>query len=377
MRIVLSGGGTGGHITPILAVVKALEQTRPKPTLYWLGEKNPLTDEMLTLSNLKLNYIMAGKFRRYHNEAWWRQLKDIKSMLLNLRDVFKLAIGIFQSLYRLIKIKPQAVFIKGGYVGLPVGIAAWILGKPIIIHESDARAGLTNRLLARVARIITTGWPTQYYPRWRGRNVIFTGNPMRAELLHAKLSQARAFFKLEQDLPTLLVVGGSSGARRINQAVVDQLSKWLRTFQIIHISGGRDWQQLSQQVTEMTLAHRQRYHAYDFLAEEMGLAYAAADVVICRAGMNTITELANLKKPAVVIPHPQLTGAHQLRNAEVLETEQAAIVLQQDRLEEDLYDAAVELLRSKDQQALLKKGLAKLARPQAAEKLAELTVSLA
>jgi UDP-N-acetylglucosamine--N-acetylmuramyl-(pentapeptide) pyrophosphoryl-undecaprenol N-acetylglucosamine transferase len=325
---------------------------------------------MLDASGMATYHIAAGKYRRYHGEKLLKKLGDVKTLGQNLADGSKLAVGFWQSVWRLRRLKPAVVFVKGGYVGLPVGLAAAFLGIPLVIHESDAQPGLANRVLSRYAKVIATGFPVKYYPDLPKARLRSVGNPVRQDLL-TQSGDAKTTFELVGDRPVLLIIGGSSGASRLNQAVLGALGELCQDFEIIHVVGARDFAGVKAQLGQSA---PRRYHYYDFLNWQMGLAYQAADLVVSRAGMNSVSEIAAFGLPAVVIPSQYIE--HQVRNADILAAEQAALTLSEDRLSE-LPQLLRELSRSREQQRLLKKGLAKISRPDAAATLAKLIIEAA
>lgn len=330
-----------------------------------------MSEQLLAASGLKQRYIQAGKWRRYPGAGGWRNLVDIKTHLLNLRDLFKLVIGFWQSLFILMRLRPRVVFVKGGYVGLPVGLAAWVLGLPLIIHESDIVAGLSNRILARLAKTIATGWPTHYYPQWRGKHLVFTGNPIRSELLATTTTPGRG------QRSRLLVIGGSSGARAINRAIVSHLEVLSKDFDLTHVAGRRDY---TSTATTKPIGEsvKKNYHLVEFLdTGALATAYRRADIIISRAGMNTLAEVAAIGKPLIVVPHPTTPGDHQRANARALEHEQAALVIEQSQLADKLVPTLRELSASTQHQQLLVKGLKRLAKPEAAKLLAKEVLRLA
>ena len=358
----------------MLSCAQALKQQNSQVELIYIGENDELTNQLVRSSGLPPRYILAGKWRRYPADRWWAQVIDWQTHILNFRDVFKLFIGFWQSLFILLRLQPQVVFVKGGYVGLPVGIAAWLLGKPLIIHESDIVPGLTNRVLAHLSATVATGWPAKYYPGWDGRHLKFVGNPIRSEFSHP--ASVKSGSKLARQRPTLLVIGGSRGARAINQAVSEHLAELTADLQVIHISGRGEYERLKQVASEQGISRD--YHLYPWLElDELIAAYRAATVIVSRAGMNTLAEVAAIGRPLIVVPHPNTPGDHQRRNALALEQEQAAIMIEQAQLDNRLVPAVKELLAASEHQQLLIKGIRHLAKPDAAQALAKAILELA
>lgn len=226
MRILLTGGGTGGHTVPTVAVVQALGRQRKDLKLFWLGDDHP-EERAARENNIPFQKIACGKFRRYF--SFW-----------NLIDFLKIPAGIFQSFFLILGFRPDVVFSKGGYVSLPVVIAAWILRKRIIVHESDAVPGLANRIAGRLASKVLLGFNAHSVEMLSAKSLpskyIFTGNPVRREILKDDPVKAREFFHLSKDKPAILVMGGSQGARFVNELIRKLLGK-LKGYQIIHLTG--------------------------------------------------------------------------------------------------------------------------------------------
>jgi UDP-N-acetylglucosamine--N-acetylmuramyl-(pentapeptide) pyrophosphoryl-undecaprenol N-acetylglucosamine transferase len=318
--------------------------------------------------------ISAGKLRRYADLHIVQKLTDVSTMALNARDVGRVVKGFTQSLRIIRSFQPDVIFLKGGYVSLPVGLAARILRVPYVIHESDMRSGLTNRILAKHAQAIGVGFPVKLYKDLPQDKLVHTGNPIRAQVLSGHRLEGLAHFKLSPDLPVVLVTGGSQGARAINEAVLDALPEITHHYQVIHIAGERDIEHVRFEVKRMELAHPERYSLHSYLSDDMGLALGAADLVVGRGGANTFAEFALLSKPALVIPHSGLSD--QVLNAQVLARQGAIKVLPQERLtKHTLLSQIQQILESDKEQELLSKAIHEYAVPDAATRLAELIMA--
>jgi UDP-N-acetylglucosamine--N-acetylmuramyl-(pentapeptide) pyrophosphoryl-undecaprenol N-acetylglucosamine transferase len=329
-------------------------------------------------SGIDFAAISAGKFRRMHGTSKLSQVFDLSTLGLNARDSLRVARGIAGSLKILRQWKPDVIFVKGGFVGLPVGIAAHILRIPYVIHESDFTPGLTNRILSRWATKIAVGFPIKGYHDLPKDRLVYTGSPVRTELAKRHRLEGLATLKLSADLPVLLVTGGSQGAQAINDCLVEALSQLLEFTQVIHLTGEQDFERVRFEVKRLgKVKHLERYHPHAFLMEEMSAALAAADIVVARAGANTISELATLAKPTILIPN-YLHAGHQEANAKVLSRAGAVSVLDERRLTPAGLVAAVRnLFGSETEQARLSKGIASFAKPDAANELAQLILSSA
>lgn len=326
--------------------------------------------------------ISAGKFRRLQGEASPLQKLIIGMGLagVNARDAARVAVGLRQAIVILRRYQPDVVFIKGGYVGLPVGLAARLLRIPYVVHESDTSLGLTNRILSRWAAEVGVGFPVEYYHSLPASlTLTYVGNPVRPEVLGQHRLAGLAAFGLSGDLPVVLVTGGSQGARSINDCLVDSLSELTKHCQILHITGELEIERIRFDVKRLgaNLPRPERYQPHSFLGSQMGLAFAAADLVVSRAGANTIAELALLAKPTILIPNATMAG-HQLATAKLMGRHGAARILDESRLTpERLVADITAILASEQEQSYLSKAIAQLARPSAASDLARLIVGAA
>jgi len=323
IRVILTGGGTGGHIMPILALADELKKYNTE--ILYIGHKKGIENHIITQKNINFKLINAGKFRRY----WSFQ---------NFIDLFNFLIGIFQSLIIIIKFKPDVVFSKGGFVGLPVVIASWLLRKPVIIHESDYELGLANRISLRIAKKIAVSFPVNNYPFIPVSKIIYVGNPLRKEIFKASLERGRVYFHLNDKLPVLLVMGGSQGAQKINNTLKEILPDLLKRWQIIHISGQLDFNNFKKLKNSLEPSIRINYKVFNFLKEEIFDALACASLVISRAGANSIFEIAALKKPMILIP---LEG-HQEKNAGYFKNNQAAYIIKNNQLNAKILKEAIQ-----------------------------------
>lgn len=262
-------------------------------------------------ATMNIHKIKAGKFRRYNGQTIWRQILDIRTLLLNLRDSFKVIIGFFQSIVLLMRIRPAVVFSKGGYTALPVGLAAACLRIRLVTHDSDMTPGLTNRLLSRFADVRACGFPR--------KGSVFTGNPVRPEIITSQPAD------LGSTKPIVLVMGGSQGSKSINDVVFENIGELTKRYTLVHITGTSD---ISRAPSQSRV-----YKPRDFVdAAEMGGLIKAADVVVSRAGATAIAELAACGAPTVLIPGVHMTAGQQLKNADAVAGKKAAYVLQEREL---------------------------------------------
>lgn len=332
MRIVLTGGGTGGHLFPILAVVREIrKQTGGKEDaeLLFLGPDGELEEEVMEKEFIPTKRILCGKLRRYFSP-------------LNILDFFKIPVGIVQSLWYLLAFMPDVVFAKGGYASVPVVTAAWLYRIPVVIHESDVTPGLANQIMSRMARRIAVSFPgsEKFFSE---RKVVLSGNPIRTELTEGSKEEALKIFSLSAERKTILVIGGSQGARAINHAIVGILPKILKKWQLIHVTGKNEYEGVLREAGKLGIkAGRGGYHPYPFLREELSHAFSSADLVVSRAGANALTEIAANAKPAIIIPITSSANNHQEQNAFAFSQAGAAVVLEQNNLGENILFGEIE-----------------------------------
>ncbi len=293
--------------------------------------------------------VLSGKFRRYHGDSLWQHLRDVPTLMRNVRDGFRVIIGLFQTLVLFIRIRPDVVFSKGGYTALPVGLAAACCRIRLVTHDSDVVPGLTNRILRRFATEIACGFPRD--------GSTFTGNPVNPEF------RALQPIARETDKPVILFMGGSQGARIINRFVFEYLDRLYTQYTVLHITGQSDFVNAPRS--------RPDYQVYDFVEPAvMGRLLKSADVVVSRAGANAIAELAAVQAATILIPGQQMTGGQQLANASAVADQNAAYVLHEQDLNEETFLRAVEhVLEHKQQYAA---AIHTLYRPDAARELADL-----
>jgi UDP-N-acetylglucosamine--N-acetylmuramyl-(pentapeptide) pyrophosphoryl-undecaprenol N-acetylglucosamine transferase len=386
MTIALVGGGSGGHITPILAVAAELKRAKPDIKLIYIGQKGDPIAAVPTASPLidEAYLIQAGKFRRYHGVGMW-QIFDIQTVLKNIRDFFLTLVGIGQS-YRLLgRLKPAAIFTPGGFVGVPVGLAAHWHHVPFVTHDLDALPGLANRINARHAAIHAVAMPVELYPYPKDKTV-YVGVPTAKDFVPVDMTLMHSYRK-EVDLiqydPVIFVIGGGQGAQRLNEAVKAVSSDLLARYPklaIIHTAGGANEQAVTTAYDKLiTATDRSRVVVKGFLNDVFRYS-GAADVVITRAGATNMAEFAVQHKPIIVVPNPQLTGGHQVKNAEHLQQAGAiSLVTEAEIASTDnaaLLSAIQGLLDHKEVAAQLGQRLGTYANQNAAAELAKLILSV-
>lgn len=297
----------------------------------YIGSEGGLERKIIPQAGIKYESIVCGKFRRYHRNTILNII-DPTTLLKNIKDFFRYFKGVSEAKKILHNFDPEVVFTKGGYVSLPVGKAAVSLGYPLVIHESDSVIGLSNKLLAKKAARVCVSYPLEIYGDEKRDNMVYTGNPIRQDVFESNRAKAFSEFGLEKDKPVIMIIGGSQGALIVNQLVSDSLSQFLSKYQIIHISGERDYDWLTYKSNKLDKEILKNYHLYNFLSGNLKDAYAAADLVISRAGNNVIAELAALSKPTILIPLSSSANDHQLVNAQILSQKGAALMMLQEHL---------------------------------------------
>ena len=318
MRIVLVGSGTGGHFYPLIAVAESLrmfENTSNRPTeLYFIGP-DPYDPSALTKNNITFVYCPAGKQRLY------RSFK-------NVTDVLKTSFGFFVAFWRLLLLYPDAVFSKGGYTSVPVVLAAWLLRIPIVVHESDAVVGRANAIAAKFAQTVTVAH-TDAVTEFTKKEAIVVGMPIRKSFFTPTVDPF-ATLGIPSDRPVLFVTGGSTGAQRINDLLLNSLDELLPYYTIVHQTGKANVANVSESASALIADEtlRGRYFAHGYLTpEQMAAAQDAAALIISRAGSGTIFEIALKGKPSILIPIPEDVSRDQRSNAYAYARSGAASVL--------------------------------------------------
>jgi UDP-N-acetylglucosamine--N-acetylmuramyl-(pentapeptide) pyrophosphoryl-undecaprenol N-acetylglucosamine transferase len=363
-----------------VAVLREIKASHPKSEIrFWCDNKFGVQAREIMENfdeNILVQTILAGKLRRYHHLTILRQLLWPSLVLANIKDGFLVIAGFFQSLFKLIIWRPDVIFAKGGYVCLPVGIAAHILKIPVVLHDSDAHPGLTNRFLSKWAIKIATGAPLKYYsyPAEKARYVGIPIAPEFHEFTDSERLAAKTKWGISDKYPLVVITGGGLGASRINDAIAASLDDLLKFCSIILISGVGSYDELRS----FTPANSNRFQLHSFISKDMASLLGAADVVVTRAGATTILELAALVKPTILIPNGKLTGGHQLKNAAVYLKENAVKVVDENLMVDNpqILVAEIRDVVSHPQAALkMAQAFALFARPNAAKDVADMIIS--
>lgn len=370
MKIVLTGGGTGGHFYPIIAIAEEINQIAKEEKLleaklYYIST-DPYDRRMLFDNNIIFVQGRAGKMRRYFSIA-------------NFFDYFKTAFGIFFAIIDLFNIFPDVVFGKGGYASFPTLLAARILRIPVIIHESDSAPGRVNAWAGKFAQKIAVSYPeaANFFP---AEKVAYTGNPIRREIMRPETKGNLEFFKFETGIPTIFIIGGSLGARAINDVILEALPDLVAKYQIIHQTGEANFDEVSK-TSALVLAdspYKDRYRPLAYMNNlAINMASGLANLVISRAG-STIFEIAAWGLPSIIIPIPESISHDQHKNAFSYARTGSAIVIEEVNLSSHVLVSEIDRLFSKPElMDSMKKSALAFARLDAANKIAKEIINIA
>lgn len=371
LKIAITGGGTGGHAYPLIAIVDALrDYTHNFAEFHYFGSFQETFILELRERSVAIHPIAMSKWRRYFS-------------LMNAVDTIKFIIGLFQALVKLYALMPDILFSKGGPGTLPVVLAARFYFIPVVIHESDAVLSLTNSLTARFAKIICTSFEiVKGLPKTK-KNILFTGNPVRREFIGEDVisnSEAKRRLGFRAETPLIFFVGGSQGAQSINNFVLDNLLTLLPNFQVYHQTGVSQ-HKIVEETSRLLLANEpelsKRYRCTPYL-DTLGMrtAYLAADLIISRAG-GSVFEIAAMGKPAILVPLPQSANGHQKVNAYEYARSGAAIVIEEENFNFHLVLTQINLiLGSPEKYEAMKNAAKNFSKPQAAADIAQTLLSL-
>ncbi len=366
MRIVFVGGSTGGHFYPLIAVAEALEETQEKPELYYFGPEEHDRDALMRHA---ITYIKcpAGKTRRYPSFA-------------NFTDFFKNILGLFVALIRLFQIYPDVIFSKGGYTSVPVLIAAKILFIPVVIHESDSVPGRASKLGAKIARYIGIAYDdvAKFFPPAK---TALVGIPIRKSIRQRfDKAEARAYLKIPNDKPLIYVTGGSSGAERLNNQILDALPKLLPNTRIFHQVGEVNLESVQggvqTKIADPMLLSSYYLHGY-LNQETIAMILSAADLVISRAGSTTLFEIAIHETPAILVPIPESISHDQRTNAYSYARTGAAVVIEEENISDDMLIKEInEILSDGKRYQSMVAATRSMQYPDAANKIAKILISI-
>ncbi len=363
LRIVLTGGGTGGHLFPLTTVAKKIKEIvgkRKKIEFMFMGPAGELEKEIMENDQIQCKNILSGKMRRYVSPHY-------------VIDLLKLPIGLIQSLWHLLWFMPDAVFAKGGFASVPVVIAARLYRVPVLIHESDAIPGLANKFLGSISNkiAITFERARMYFPSPR---TLTTGNPVRQEVLGGSREKGREILNLHKEFkPVIFFIGGSQGAKIINDLVLEYLNDLLEKYQVIHQTGKSHYNYAVKEAQRkgFKIEHSD-YFPVAFFKDELKHVFALADVVISRAGSTAISEIAANRKACILVPIKKSANDHQRINAFEVSKAGGAIVLEEDNFKKNILLHKIDdLLDNPQVRQKVETNIAKFYHPKATEKIAK------
>lgn len=377
MRVLVTGGGTGGHVSPALAVIQALQKREPGVVIRYVGSATGVEAKLAREAGLEFVGVASGKLRR--------SSKGPLGLLTgaNLRDAFRVPQGFFQALKAVKDFKPDVVFATGGYVSVPPVLAAAFLRIPILTHEQTVTVGLANKINGRYAKRIALSFEgaKEELPPALQKKAFVTGNPVREVIFAGSKASAASRFRfdgVDECLPCVYVTGGAQGSHILNNAVKAALPKLLTQARVLHQCGESDAAALDEYRKTLTDRERSRWVVRAFVqSDEIGDAYALANLLVSRSGAGTVTEVCALGKPAIFVPLVPASGDEQTRNAQRLVDAGAALIVKQSECSgESLLAAILPLLDDTSKRASMGGKAKKLATPRAAEDLAEAIFAL-
>jgi UDP-N-acetylglucosamine--N-acetylmuramyl-(pentapeptide) pyrophosphoryl-undecaprenol N-acetylglucosamine transferase len=350
MKILLTGGGTLGSVSPLIAIYEQAKKQSKDWEWFWIGTKKGVERKVVESLNIQYEWIPSAKLRRYF-------------ALQTFIEPFVFMVSFFRSLLIIINTKPDVVVGAGSFVSVPVIWAAWLFRKKIIIHQQDIKPTLSNKMTAFCATKITVSFEKSLedYPKPKTE---YTGNPVRDALLSANSEIAFSKLKLNKNYPVLLIAGGSSGAKAINEWVWGNIIELTRNINLVHLTG-RD--KLNKKISNIN------YHQVEFLQGDMFHVLNSSNLVISRAGISTITELAYLKKPTILVPMPQ---SHQEDNAAYFASTHSVYLYRQDQLDDRVIHQIKELLSSQTNLDKLSQRIGEMMKTGGRERLVEIIESI-
>lgn len=370
MKIILTGGGSGGHFYPLIAVTEAIrdmakEQKILQPQIYYLAP-SPYNAGMLFDLEIEFRKIHAGKIRRYFS-------------IKNVADIIITAWGFIEGFFKVFFIFPDVIFSKGGFMSLPVVYAGKILRIPIVVHENDSVPGRANLIASKFAKKIAVSFveASNFFDE---KKVAWTGNPLRKEIITPTQNGAREYLNLEPNTPVLFVMGGSLGAKKINETLLDALPKLLENFEVIHQTGKLNFEDIKNEASIVLENNKNasRYHIFDYLNPlALRMAAGVSSIVISRGG-STLFEIANWGIPSIIIPITDSNGDHQRKNSYNYSRSGGAIVIEENNLTPEVLETEVyDLIENKERLETMKKGALSFAKPDAANTVAKVIIDIA
>lgn len=364
-RVVFTGGGTGGHIFPLVAIIRELKELISSDLIdiYYIGPKDNFSEKYISKEGVEVRYINTGKLRRYSGG---------RAILENIIDLFfRVPCGILQSFFHLYISSPDLIFGKGGHGSFPVILTAKIFQIPVILHESDAVLGAVNQFLQKISSEIFVSFPKT--ENALGNKMFVIGNPIRKEILGGDQEKAKQIFHLSGEKPVILILGGSQGSERINDLFLSSAAPFLEKFEVIHQCGENNYKQvLAESNATIKEELRKNYHLTPFLSEEeISHAYKIADLIVSRAGSGSIFEISAVGKASVLLPLPEAAQNHQLKNAYAYAASRAGVVFEEGNMSPRFFlEKIKELFSPIEQIRNMEKNAKNFSRPRAAHVIA-------
>lgn len=360
VKVLMAAGGTGGHVYPAISIARAILDRQPEAEILFVGTKDRMEWQAVPKAGFKIKSIWISGFHR-------------RLTVQNLLFPFKLIISLIQSLVIILKFRPDVLIACGGFAAGPAGWIAARLGIPVVLQEQNSYPGVTNRLLSKNASVIYTAFEdaANFLDE---EKITLSGNPVRSELTEANKEEALEGFNFSPKRKTLLIIGGSGGAKSINEAMIKNINRLhdVLGLQII-------WQCGNKYLNEIEIRTKpQQFENLRLLAyiNDMPAAYAAADLVISRAGAGSCSELMVTGKPSILVPSPNVAGDHQKKNAESMVNNKASELLEDKEAEEKLFDTVESLITDSEKLARMSVAAKNMARPDAADRIAKEVLEL-
>lgn len=370
MRILFTGGGTGGHFYPIVAVSRELKKIIEEERIlgmkmYYIGPDD-FGHDILKKDEIDVRVVISGKMRRY-------------ASLRNIIDFFKVIGGTVQAFFVLFSIMPDVIFSKGGYGSLPVVIVSFFYGIPLIIHESDSRPGIVNRVASLFADRVAISFESSIPFFFSKKKIALTGNPIRKNVLGGSKEAGQEEFSIFSRRPVILIMGGSQGSEIINKTLMGALRELTKSFEIIHQTGRENFEGVSGEASViLNQEEKTYYHPVAFFDDRMlRSVYAVADICVSRAGSASIFEIAAAGKPSILIPLKNSAQEHQKQNAYEYSQYGAAAIIEEDNLIPSVFLNEIrKLLNDKERLALMTDRAKKFSKPDSAEVIAREVMKL-